>query len=49
MSTDTFAETTSTATSRIPGLGWLGLYVVTIAQTLLMTSKLIRRQRGYRV
>ena len=30
-------------------LGWPVLYVVTIAQTIVMGSKLFRRQRGYRV
>jgi len=30
-------------------LGWPVLYVVTIAQTVVMISKLFRRQRGYKV
>lgn len=42
---------------RLPGslqsdilwLGWPGLYVVTIAQTIVMAAKLLRRQHGYRV
>jgi cellulose synthase/poly-beta-1,6-N-acetylglucosamine synthase-like glycosyltransferase len=35
--------------SSILWLGWPVLYVVTIAQTIVMTAKLLRRQRGYRV
>ena len=30
-------------------LGWPVLYVVTIAQTVVMTGKLLRRQRGFKV
>ena len=35
--------------SSILWLGWPVLYVVTIAQTVVMAAKLFRRQRGYRV
>ncbi len=35
--------------SSILWLGWPVLYVVTIAQTIVMFAKLIRRQHGYRV
>ncbi|HEY5783146.1 MAG TPA: glycosyltransferase family 2 protein [Microlunatus sp.] len=35
--------------SSILWLGWPVLYVVTIAQTIVMAAKLFRRQRGYRV
>ena len=35
--------------SSILWLGWPVLYVVTIAQTIVMAGKLLRRQRGYRV
>ncbi len=35
--------------SSILWLGWPMLYTITIAQTIVMTSKLFRRQRGYRV
>ena len=35
--------------SSILWLGWPVLYVVTIAQTIVMAGKLFRRQRGYRV
>ncbi|GAA1434967.1 hypothetical protein GCM10009616_30750 [Microlunatus lacustris] len=35
--------------SSILWLGWPVLYVVTIAQTIVMIGKLFRRQRGYRV
>jgi biofilm PGA synthesis N-glycosyltransferase PgaC len=35
--------------SSILWLGWPVLYVVTIAQTVVMIGKLFRRQRGYRV
>jgi poly-beta-1,6-N-acetyl-D-glucosamine synthase len=35
--------------SSILWLGWPVLYVVTIAQTIVMITKLFRRQRGYRV
>ena len=30
-------------------LGWPVLYVVTVSQTIVMISKLIRRQHGYKV
>lgn len=35
--------------SSILWLGWPVLYVVTIAQTIVMAGKLLRRQHGYRV
>ena len=35
--------------SSILWLGWPVLYTITIAQTIVMTSKLFRRQRGYKV
>jgi biofilm PGA synthesis N-glycosyltransferase PgaC len=35
--------------SSILWLGWPVLYIVTIAQTIVMIGKLFRRQRGYRV
>jgi len=35
--------------SSILWLGWPVLYTITIAQTILMTTKLLRRQRGYKV
>ena len=35
--------------SSILWLGWPVLYVVTIAQTVVMAGKLFRRQRGYKV
>ena len=35
--------------SSILWLGWPLLYVVTIAQTVVMVGKLFRRQRGYKV
>jgi hypothetical protein len=35
--------------SSILWLGWPALYVVTIAQTIVMIGKLFRRQRGYQV
>ena len=35
--------------SSILWLGWPALYVVTIAQTVVMLGKLVRRERGYRV
>jgi biofilm PGA synthesis N-glycosyltransferase PgaC len=35
--------------SSILWLGWPVLYVVTIAQTVVMIGKLVRRQRGYKV
>ena len=35
--------------SSILWLGWPVLYVVTIAQTIVMVGKLFRRQRGYKV
>jgi poly-beta-1,6-N-acetyl-D-glucosamine synthase len=35
--------------SSILWLGWPVLYVVTIAQTVVMLGKLVRRQRGYKV
>ncbi len=35
--------------SSILWLGWPVLYVVTIAQTIVMAAKLFRRQRGYKV
>ena len=35
--------------SSILWLGWPLLYVVTIAQTIVMLAKLVRRQHGYRV
>ena len=35
--------------SSIVWLGWPVLYVVTIAQTIVMLGKLFRRQRGYPV
>lgn len=35
--------------SSILWLGWPVLYVVTIAQTVMMVGKLFRRQRGYKV
>jgi hypothetical protein len=35
--------------SSILWLGWPVLYTITIAQTIVMTGKLFRRQRGYKV
>jgi len=35
--------------SSILWLGWPVLYTITIAQTVVMLSKLFRRQRGYKV
>lgn len=45
----TWFELPALIQSSILWLGWPVLYVVTIAQTIVMFAKLIRRQHGYRV